>query len=172
MTLFSFIAALILTLPVHAVSHNQHEREFEDKDNGYRILLVGDWQPVTYTDAFGRKKTEFVFHNRDEGLLTITRLATANRKVSELLQNDLNDLKLNCSCVYSGEQEFKAGGLSGLKVAIYYTDRGKTLAGSWYYLKDGEVAWVLRFIGKPGSAGLEQRLMDLIAGSFCTVCPF
>lgn len=166
------IATTLLTLlPASAEHLYQNQREFEDRISNYRIVLSGDWQPRSFTDAFGRKKTEFVFRNREEGLLTIVRQPTGARSLSDKVRADLNDLKNVCSCVYSTEAKFDVGPVQGLRISLYYTEAGRSVAGTFYYFKDGDVIWTLRFVAKPESSAIRHELTDKIASSFCPVCP-
>ncbi|HEX8185758.1 MAG TPA: hypothetical protein VF747_13425, partial [Blastocatellia bacterium] len=38
----------------------QSGQEYEDSAGKFKLMLIGDWKPVTYSDAVGRQKTEFV----------------------------------------------------------------------------------------------------------------
>jgi hypothetical protein len=167
------LALIALIIPMSAtLSAAQAEREFVSKSDSYRIVLISEWQPAPYTDAVGRQKTEFLFRNRDEGLLTIVTESLGGVSLATKVHNDLNDMTLRYSCLYFGQEPFEGGRLSGIRVALYYVEGGKKRVASHYYLKDGGSVWILRFTAGPVSPGIAHELTDKIARSFCSVCPF
>ena len=163
----SLLIWLCISLCVTAVA--QSDREFTDKADNFKIILVGDWQPVPYTDAFGRQKTDFVFHNRAEGLLKITKESLPGRSLANKVNSVLEDLKLRYACMYTGQEAIR-GQLDGILVAIYYFEDGRSKIGTYYYLQDGDSVWILRFTGRAGSPGLSRDITDKMARSFCYVC--
>ncbi len=169
MNLRALPVLIVIGLSIRADTVAQSEREFIDKVEGFKITLAGDWQPVSYTDAVGRQRTEFVSHDRAEGLLKIARERLAGRALTEKVHGDLEDLKLRYACVYTG-QEAISGLLSGVRVALYYFEDGRWIVGTHYYLKDGDAVWILRFTGRPGSTGMARETTDRIVRTFCSVC--
>jgi len=160
---------VVIVVGIRASTLAQSEREFIDRVEGFKITLAGDWQPVSYTDAVGRQRTEFVSHDRAEGLLKIARERLAGRALTEKVHSDLEDLKLRYACLYTG-QEAISGLLSGVRVALYYFEDGRWIVGTHYYLKDADAVWILRFTGRPGSTGMARETTDRIARTFCSVC--
>jgi hypothetical protein len=100
----------------------QADREFIDKENGFMITLVGNWRGVPYTDAVGRQKTEFVYQNRDQGLLKITRDNLRGSALQDIVRREMDDFALCNSCVFAGQEAFAGGSLSGIRVALYYVE--------------------------------------------------
>jgi hypothetical protein len=148
----------------------QSDRQFIDKVDNFTITLVGGWNPVSYTDAFGRQKTEFIFEDRNEGLLRVTKESLSGCSLEDKVHNELEDLKLRYACAYSGEEAFIDGLLKGIRVSLYYFDDGRNVVGAYYFLQDGDAAWILRFTGRPGSPGISRDVTDKMARSFCYVC--
>lgn len=149
----------------------QSDREFIDKARNFKILLVSDWKPFSYTDAVGRQKTDFIFRNRREGLLTITREELLGRSLSDRVKFDLDDLKLNNVCFYTDKEAFESGHLTGFRIMAQYTEGGRKLISTSYYLEDGDTVWILRFKAEADSPSLALEITDKIARSFCTICP-
>ena len=149
----------------------QSEREFTGKVNNFEITLVGDWQPTSYTDAIGRQKTEFVFRNRTEALLEVSKESLSGHPLANKINTDLEDLKLCYPCVYAGQEAIK-GMLEGVRVSLYYFEEGRSTIGTYYYLQDGQSVWILRFSGRVGSPGMARDMTDKMARSFCSVCNF
>lgn len=169
MNLRALSVLIVIVLSIRAGTVAQSEREFVSNVESFKITLTGDWLPISYTDAFGRQKTEFVFHDRTEGLMRIVKDRLTGRSLPEKVHSDLEDLKVRYACLYTG-QEAISGLLSGVRVALYYFEDGRWLVGTHYYLKDGDAVWILRFTGRPGSTGMARETTDRIARTFCSVC--
>ena len=149
----------------------QTEREFVEKTKLYRINLVSDWQSFSYTDSFGRPETEFIFRERDQGLLKISREDLAGQSLLNKVRSDLEDLRLHLACSSVSREEFAGGHLDGIRVALYCFQDNHRMVGVYYYLQEGEAVWVLRFTAREDSPGLARDLTDRMARSFCGVCP-
>ena len=148
----------------------QSEREFIDKANGFKITIVGNWRAAPYTDAIGRQKTEFVYEDRGQGLLRIARENLRNGSVQDIVRREIDDFALCYSCVFTGQEAFAGGSLSGIRVALYYIEGDRRILGTFYFLQDKEAVWILRFNGRPGSPGMAHDITDRMARSFCSVC--
>jgi hypothetical protein len=166
-----FLLLLIIATQMVSTSSAQSDREFIDQARNFKITLISDWQPLTYTDAIGRRKTDFIFRNRNEGLLVITRENLSGRLLADRVKNDLDDLELSYACLYTGKEAFEGGQLNGLRVTLGYMDGGRKIVATFYYLQDGDTVWILRFKANPDSPGIAQDITDKMARSFCTVCP-
>jgi hypothetical protein len=166
--LYLFSALIGLNL---AVSAAQSGREFIDRVYNFKIILVGNWQPVPYLDAAGRQKTEFVGENRRSGLLRVTKESLRGRSLSEIVQCEEEDLRGRFALVSFGHEPFTGGSLSGIRVSTYYLEDHRRIIGTYYFLKDGDYIWGLRFIGQPGSGDMAVEVTDKLARSFCSECP-
>lgn len=171
MSLKLFLPLLVFVTQVVLPAPTQSDREFTDRVRNFKITLVSDWQPLTYSDAVGQQKTNFIFRNRNEGLLTITRENLSGRSLADCVKNDLSDLEVTYACLSIGKEAFKGGQLSGLRATLRYVDGGRKAAGTFYYLQDVKTVWILRFTANPDSPGITLEITDKMAGSFCTVCP-
>ena len=149
----------------------QAEREFIDKANGFKITLAGNWRAEPYTDAVGRRQTEFVLENRDQGLLRITRENLRGSSLQHMVRRELDEFTLCYSCVFTGQEAFAGDSLSGIRVALYYVEGDRKRVGTFYFLQDKEAVWILRFNGRAGSPGMAREITDTIARRFCSVCP-
>lgn len=164
------VLSLIWILGTCSFTTAQTDREFIDKANGFKITLVGNWRAEPYTDAVGRQKTEFVFENRDQGLLTITRESLRGGSLQNVVRREMDDFSLCHSCVSAGQEEFAGGFLSGIRVALFYVEGDRRIVGTFYFLQDKEAVWILRFNGRAGSAGMAHEITDSMARSVCSVC--
>src|SRR6185503_14230148 len=134
---------LVLALAFATVSA-QNATEFTDPAGRYKLTLIGDWRAVSYNDAVGRPKTEFVYRDRSEGLLKIYRPGFEG----------------------AAREPFGGGPLNGIRLSFFSTEGNRKIANTYYYLQDKNAMWVLRFSGKRGSLDAIRNLTDQIARSF------
>ena len=161
--LFSLIVVLV-AVPYWALAQSQ---EYKDPAGRYKIDLLADWRAVSYNDAVGRAKTEFVYRDRGEGLLKITKENLAGRSVSALVQDEQENARIYRSGFELASKEaFGGGGLRGVRLSFYYVESGRRMAATFYYLEDADNAWVLRFTGRRGSLDTIRNITDQLARSF------
>ena len=165
-------ALLIAMLPgVCAGALAQSEREFIDRVESFRIILVGNWQPVTHTDAFGRQKTEFVCQTRASGVLRIAKERLAGRSLVQKVDGDLEELMVQYACLYTRRDAIN-GLLNGVRVSLYYFEDSRWVVGTYYFLQDGDKVWILRFSGRQGSPGIALETTDRMALNFAPSVAF
>ena len=159
-----FMVLVLLVSVSAAVAQNGHE--FLDPTGQYRLTLVGDWRAVSYNDAVGRQKTEFVYRDRSEGLLKISRESLTGA-LGDMVHREEENLKIYRSGFEGSSSEPCGGGpLSGVRLSFFSTDGNRKMANTFYYLQDKNAAWVLRFTGKRGSLDAIRNITDQIARSF------
>jgi hypothetical protein len=145
----------------------QSDREFLDKDGGFSVSLVGDWRAVTYSDAVGRQKTDFIYRDRSEGLLKVTRESLGARPIDDVVREEEENLRISKAAFeQEGREAFGGGPLHGIRLAFFYVDSGRKKAATYYFLQDGNDFWTLRFTGKRGVLDKVRNLTDQIARSF------
>ncbi|HWP42135.1 MAG TPA: hypothetical protein VNO14_02790 [Blastocatellia bacterium] len=160
-------AALII--PASLATASQSNREYADPAGKYKLTLFGEWRPISYSDAVGREKTEFIYRDRSEGLLKISRESLSGGSLADLVRQEEEHLKIYKSGFDRSSQEpFGGGSLPGVRLSFYSTEGGRQTASTYYYLQDGNTVWVLRFSGKRGSLDINRNLTDQIARSFRT----
>lgn len=161
--LLSLIVGLMV---LGSVAEAQSGAEFIDKEGKFKLTLVGDWKAVSYSDAVGRQKTEFVYRDRSEGLLKVSR-ENLSGSLSDLIRQEEENLRVYRSGFEGANREtFGGGKLSGVRLSFYSVDSGRRNANSHYYLQDKNAVWVLRFSGKRGALDSIRNLTDQIARSF------
>lgn len=164
-TRLSFLAVVLLAGLASAVAA-QSGQEFTDPAGQYKLTLIGDWRAVSYNDAVGRPKTEFVYRDRSEGLLKITR-ETLPGALSDFVRQEVENLKIYRSGFEgSASEPFGGGSLNGVRLSFFSTEGNRKMANTFYYLQDKNAVWVLRFTGKRGSLDTGRNLTDQIARSF------
>ncbi len=161
--------ALLVTLAagfMPIVASSQSEQVFVNEAGGFKISLTEGWQPISYTDAVGHHKTEFVFRDRSEGLLRIGRQSLNGRSLDDFVRGEEEALRCSYTCEIHSKEPFQGERLSGVRMAIYYVEDGRLIAGTYYFLQDGKTVWILRFTGRPGSPVLAREVTDRMARSF------
>jgi hypothetical protein len=162
---FLFILTALFLSVASALA--QTEREFVDETEGFRIALAGDWRAVSYTDAFGRRKTEFVYRERNEGLLKISKESLGVRLLAEYVQSEMEWFKQShTGCIWFSSEPFEGGALRGFRVALYYIEGNHHFVATHYYFEDAGVVWALRFSGRVGSLDAIRGITDRMARSF------
>lgn len=144
----------------------QNGQEFKDPAGQYRLTLIGDWRAVTYNDAVGRQKTEFVYRDRAEGLLKITREALSGALADAVRQEEENLKIYRSGFEGAAREQFGGGTLNGIRFSFFSTEGNRKLANTYYYLQDKNAMWVLRFSGRRGSLDTVRNITDQIARSF------
>jgi hypothetical protein len=119
----------------------------------------------------GRQKNEFVYQNREQGLLRITRENLKGSLLQNVVRREIEAFTLCNSCVSTGQETFAGGSLSGIRVEHYYVEGNRRMVGQFYFLQDKETVWVLRFNGRPVPRNGRETI-DNMARSFCSVCAF
>lgn len=158
-----FLTAFLVVCPLVAA---QTGDEYVDQAAKYKLMLVGDWRVVTYNDAVGRQKTEFVYRDRSEGLLKVSK-DNLNGAIADMIRQEEQNLTISLSGFERAASEsFTGGGLTGMRFSFYNTRGGRQVANTYYYLQDGNSVWVLRFSGKRGTLDTIRNVTDQIARSF------
>jgi len=159
------VSAVLLGVTVLTVTA-QNGQEFNDPAGQYKLTLNGDWRAVSYNDAVGRPKNEFVYRDRSEGLLKVAR-ETLPGALSDFVRQEEENLKIYRSGFEGSVKEpFGGGALAGIRLSFYSTEGNRKMANTHYYLQDKNAVWVLRFTGKRGSLDAIRNITDQLARSF------
>jgi hypothetical protein len=157
---------LVLFIGIASATPGQNGQEFTDPAGQYKLTLMGDWRAVSYNDAVGRQKTEFVYRDRSEGLLKITRESMSG-SLADVARQEEENLKIyRPGFERSASEPFGGGVLSGIRLSFFSTEGNRKMANTFYYLQDKNSVWVLRFTGKRGSLDTVRNLTDQVARSF------
>lgn len=157
------LTALVAMAGVAAAAQGQ---EYIDPAGQYKLTLLGDWRAVSYSDAVGRQKTEFVYRDRSEGLLKITREPLTG-SLADAVRQEEETLKIYRAGLEGLSTEpFGGGTLSGIRLSFFHTEGGRRIASTFYFLQDKNGMWVLRFTGKRGALDTIRNITDQIARSF------
>ena len=166
--LLIILAGAILIPSFGITGSSQTDRVYQAPGGKFKLNLISEWREVSYADAVGRQKTEFVYRDRSEGLLRVSREKLSGRPLSNLVQDEEENLRLYRAGYETASKEpFGAqGSLSGIRFSFYNLDGGKRIAGTNYYLQDGDSVWILKFTGKRGVIDTIRNITDQMARSF------
>ena len=149
---------LVAVLAFSSVAAAQAGQEFADKEGKFKLTLVGDWKAVSYNDAVGRQKTEFVYRDRSEGLLKISREALTG-SIADMIRQEEENLRIYRSGFEGASREPLAVETERIRLSVYsvtvavarqhFTSSGKNAVG------------VLKFTGKR-LAGRDSHQTDQI----------
>ena len=161
-----FLTAIIVSA-FPATGLSQSGTEFEDPAGKFKISLLGEWRSVSYSDAVGRPKTEFVYRDRREGLLRISKETQAGGSLENMVRDEEQNLRsYRPGFERAATEPFGGGTLRGLRFSFFTTEGTRQIANIFYYLEDGNSVWVLRFVGKRGSLDANRNVIDQMARSF------
>ena len=159
------IATLMFMLATIGVA--QSKGAFIDGTNKFTIVLTEGWRAISYTDAVGRQRTEFIRGQRDNGLLRISKINLGGRNLDQVIDRELEDLRLyRGKHMLLGREPFEGEAVSGIRVTFYYIDGRSQATGTYYFLEDANAVWILRFTGRAGSLDKQPGITDRIARSF------
>lgn len=160
------LVLVIVALMAGLAGAAQGGQEYTDSAGQYKLTLVGDWKAVAYSDAVGRPKTEFVYRDRSEGLLKITREPITG-SLADAVRQEEETLKIyRAGFEGLSTESFGGGSRSGVRMSFFHTEGGRRMANTFYYLQDKNAMWVLRFTGKRGGIDTIRNITDQIARSF------
>ena len=162
----SMVVAIVLLAGMSMPADAQNGQDYTDPAGQYKLMLIGDWRGVSYNDAVGRQKTEFVYRDRAEGLLKITREALSVPLADAVRQEEENLKIYRSGFEGAAREQFGGGTLTGVRLSFFSTEGNRKMANTFYYLQDKNAMWVLRFTGKRGSLDTIRNLTDQIARSF------
>lgn len=160
-----FMAAFIIGA-FSVIAGAQDGQVYEDKAGKYRLSLYGDWRAVSYNDAVGRPKTEFVFRDRSEGLLKISSQPLEGTLDNMAQREEENQRIYRAGFQRAANEPFGGGAVNGLRLSFYTTEGTRQLAHTIYFLQDKNTVYVLRFTGKRGVLDRNRNLSDQVARSF------
>jgi hypothetical protein len=161
------LAAFILLIILPPLSFARQHREYVDKEHGYAITLIGDWETISYHDAFGRRREDYVLKNGGKVTLKVSREPLGARTLAEFVRKEVDDLKLSQpDCIWESREPFKGGAMAGIRVALFYIEGGRRTVATSYYLEDSGVVWALRFSGPAGPLDKMRETTDRMARSF------
>jgi len=160
------LMTVFLVCALSLAANAQTEQEFKDPAGLYKITLYGDWRAVTYNDAVGRAKTEFVYRDRAIGLLKVAKESLSGTLADMVRQEEESQRIYRAGFERASSESFGGGPLTGMRLSFFSTDSGRQTASTYYFLQDKTSVYILRFTGKRGTLDTIRNITDQVARSF------
>ena len=150
------LTALFIVCPLVAVA--QSEQEFVDTKGKFKISLLGDWRSVSYSDAVGRQKTEFIYRDRSEGLLKIGK-ENLNGSLADLVRQEEENMRVYRSGFERSASGIRAGSLRGMRLSST-TRKGPQIANT--YIPSDGTRLGIRFTGRAARSTPTEFLPSIV----------
>lgn len=160
------LAMLIAAAVVLSSTAAAQSETFSDPNVDYTFVLPDAKWRKTVTPSATNPNVEYVYGDRVFGRFEVRKI---NAPQSEMLANVVRDedQKLQFLMGYTpGKQENFSGKLRGVIYNFEFVKGGRPMVGKFYFLRDGDVVYVLRFEGRKDSLNSIQNQTDSIARTF------
>lgn len=153
------IAIAVCSLAAAATA--QDRTTFSDPTVEFTFEVPDDkWKVV------GKAPVNLVYTTANDGDLEIRRLTlAANRPLGELMKAEEEKLQFLRGFV-AGKDENFSGALRGSVYNYEYVSSGRGKAGRFYYLRDGDTVYVLRFTAYADKLRSLRTQTDMMARTF------
>lgn len=157
-TIFLFFPAIVL---LFASVVSAQTRTFSDASVEYTFEIPDErWKVITPTP------TNLVFGTAKEGDLEIRTLtAPATKPIAEVMKSEEQKLQFQQGFV-AGKDENFSGALRGAIYNYEFVRSGRPMAGRFYYLRNGDTIYVLRFTAYTSNLRSLRTQTDIIARTF------
>lgn len=155
--LFTAVALFTFATGVSA----QNRTTFSDPTVEFTFEVPDDkWKVV------GKAPVNLVYTTANDGDLEIRKLTlAANRPLGELMKAEEEKLQFQRGFV-AGKDENFSGALRGSVYNYEYVSSGRGKAGRFYYLRDGDNVYVLRFTAYADKLRSLRTQADMMARTF------
>ncbi|MEQ1761618.1 MAG: hypothetical protein ABL984_00600 [Pyrinomonadaceae bacterium] len=154
-----FIAIAVFSFTAAATAQNR--TTFSDPTVEFTFEIPDDkWKVV------GKAPVNLVYTTANDGDLEIRKLTlAANRPLGELMKSEEVKLQFLRGFV-AGKDENFSGALRGSVYNYEFVSAGRGKAGRFYYLRNGDTVYVLRFTGYADKLRSLRTQTDMIARTF------
>ena len=154
-----FLALAVFTFAAAAAAQNR--TTFSDPAAEFTFEIPDDkWKVV------GKAPVNLVYTTANDGDLEIRKLTlAANRPLAELIKSEEVKLQFLRGFV-AGKDENFSGALRGSVYNYEFVSSGRGKAGRFYYLRDGDTVYVLRFTGYADKLRSLRTQSDMMARTF------
>ena len=159
--------AMLFAVAVVLVSSAAAQSEtFSDPNVDYTFGVPDAKWRKTIAPSAANPNVEYVYGDRVFGRLEVRKIdAPQSRMLADIVLDE--DKKLQFLMGYApGKQENFTGKLRGVVYNFEFVKGGRPMAGRFYFLRNGDSVYVLRFEGRKDSLNSIQNQTDSIARSF------
>jgi len=160
------LAMLIAAAVVLSSSAAAQSETFSDPNVDYTFVLPDAKWRKTVTPSATNPNVEYVYGDRVFGRFEVRKIkAPQSEMLADVVRDE--DQKLQFLMGYApGKQENFNGKLRGVIYNFEFVKGGRPMVGRFYFLRDGDVVYVLRFEGRKDSLNSIQNQTDSIARTF------
>jgi len=164
-TLLSLAMIIAAAVVLSSTAAAQTET-FSDPNVDYTFALPDAKWRKTVTPSSTNPNVEYVYGDRVFGRFEVRKIsAPQSEMLADVVRDE--DQKLQFLMGYApGKQENFSGKLRGVIYNFEFVKGGRPMVGRFYFLRDGDVVYVLRFEGRKDSLNSIQNQTDSIARTF------
>jgi hypothetical protein len=154
-----FIAIAVFSLATAGTAQNR--TTFSDPSVEFTFEIPDDkWKVV------GKAPVNLVYGTSNDGDLEIRKMTlAANRPLAELMKSEEEKLQFLRGFV-AGKDENFSGALRGSVYNYEFVSSGRGKAGRFYYVRNGDAVYVLRFTGYADKLRSLRTQTDMMARTF------
>jgi hypothetical protein len=143
------------------------QSSFSDANVAYSFELPSSTWKMTTKPSASSPNVEYVYGDRSDGYLEIRKMSIgANEIMSDVLAREQEQKLQFLPGFVAGRDEDFNGTLRGKALNFEFTKGGKNMTGRYYFLRDGNTVYVLRFTGLREKMGSIRNQTDSIARTF------
>lgn len=140
--------------------------KFSDPNADYTFEVPDARWKMTVKPSATNKNVEYVFTDRNDGHLEVRRISSPRATpMEDVIRDEETRLQFNPAFV-AGKGESFAGKLSGGVLNYEFVKAGRPMAGRFYFLRSGDLVYVLRFTGFRDKLKSIRNQTDIIARTF------
>lgn len=141
-------------------------KTYSDPNLEYTFELPDERWKVTARPSATNNSVEMVFVDRNDGHLEIRKTASPrDTPMADVVREEETKLQFRPGYVAGKEENF-AGKLSGSVLNFEYVRAGRAMSGRFYFLRNGDSVYVLKFTGFRDKLRSIRNQTDIIARTF------
>jgi hypothetical protein len=165
-----FALVVFFSLPLTGMGGRPlQDRSFTDPGGKYELVLREGWEPTTQKDGGGNMVTDFIFENRERGLLRIREVPIeGNPSAEDAARREVeNRIRFMPGYTAGSTERFTTTHAEGVALSFDFSRGGRNKTARYYYLKFNDTTvYVLKFEGDPAVLRSMRNRTDLMARSF------
>ncbi len=160
--LIGFIVTALI-FPLAAAAQNS---TFSDPNVEYTFALPDQKWKMTSKPSATSPNVEFVYSDRLDGHFDVRKISPEkDASLSDVIREEENKLQFMQGFVAGKEEKF-AGRLDGTVFNFEFVRSGRAMSGRYYFLRSGDLVYLLRFTGFRDKLRVIRNQTDSIARTF------
>lgn len=156
-----FLAAVMFPTAAAAQSST-----FDDPNVEYTFAIPDPKWKMTSKPSATSPNVEYVYVDRRDGHFDVRKISPAkDATLSDVIRDEETKLQFMPGFVAGKEEKF-AGRLSGTVFNFEFVSSGRAMSGRYYFLRSGDLVYLLRFTGFTDKLRAIRNQTDSIARTF------